>query len=363
MMSWHGLGMRNLDWKNYGGSFDITEKIDKKSYLEKKMSASSFWDDKDEAQSVVGELSACRNVLDPFMRLEARVNDYLALTELIQEDASNSDLLTEAEEEWPKLLGNLEQVELVSFFNGKFDKNNAIITLHPGSGGTESCDWASMLLRMYSRWIERRGFRGEIVDLQSGDVAGIKSATIIVTGEYAYGNIKAERGVHRLVRISPFDSSKRRHTSFAAVEVAPEVNEDIDIEIDESDLRVDTFRSSGAGGQHVNTTDSAIRITHIPTGIVVACQNERSQHQNRATAMRVLRSKLYDKQATELKQERQNETGPKEENAWGSQIRSYVLHPYQMVKDLRTNVETSDTTGVLDGDIQPFIEAYLRTAN
>ena len=327
------------------------------------MSAPAFWDDKDEAQNVVSELSACRAVLDPFIRLEVRVNDYLALTELIQEDGSNSDLLAEADKEWPTLRSNIEELELLSFLNGKFDKNNAIITLHPGSGGTESCDWANMLYRMYSRWIERRKYRGQILDLQSGDVAGIKSATIIVTGEYAYGNLKAERGVHRLVRISPFDSNKRRHTSFAAVEVAPEVNDDIDIDIDESELRVDTFRASGAGGQHVNTTDSAIRITHMPSGIVVSCQNERSQHQNRATAMRVLRSKLYDKQVTELEQERKNETGPKEENAWGSQIRSYVLHPYQMVKDLRTDVETSDTTGVLDGNVQPFIEAYLRTAN
>ena len=327
------------------------------------MTAPMFWEDKDEAQTVVSELSVCRNILEPFTRIEGQVNDFLAFAELIQEEGTNPELLAEAEETWPKLVRNLNEIELISFLNGKFDKNNAILTLHPGSGGTESCDWASMLFRMYSRWTERRGYKSQIVDLQSGDVAGIKSAMVIVAGENAYGYLKAERGVHRLVRISPFDSNKRRHTSFAAVEVAPEVNEEIDIDIDESDLRIDTFRSSGAGGQHVNTTDSAIRITHLPTNIVVACQSERSQHQNRATAMRVLRSKLYEKQRIELEQQRKDETGPKEENAWGSQIRSYVLHPYQMVKDLRTNEETSDTAGVLDGNIQPFIEAYLRSTD
>ena len=327
------------------------------------MSVPTFWDSKDEAQQVVAELSSCGNVIDPFIRLERQVNDFSALAELAKEDGTNSELLNEAESTWSKLGDHLREIELVSFLNDKFDKNSAILTLHPGSGGTESCDWASMLFRMYSRWIERRGFKGQVVDLQSGDVAGIKSVMIIVEGEHAYGYLKAERGVHRLVRISPFDSNKRRHTSFAAVEVAPEVNNEVEVDIDEKELRIDTFRSSGAGGQHVNTTDSAVRITHLPSGIVVACQNERSQHQNRATAMRVLRSKLYDKQVTERDKQRENETGPKEENTWGSQIRSYVLHPYQMVKDLRTNEETSDTAGVLDGKVQPFIEAYLRTTN
>ena len=327
------------------------------------MSAPTFWDSKEEAQNVVAELSRCRNVIEPYTNLESRVADFSTLIELLQEEGTNLELLDEANETWPKLSGQLKDLELVSFLNGKFDQNNAILTLHPGSGGTESCDWASMLFRMYTRWIERKGYKGEIADLQSGDVAGIKSATVIVTGEYAYGYLQAERGVHRLVRISPFDSNKRRHTSFAAVEVAPEINDDVEVDIDEKDLRVDTFRSSGAGGQHVNTTDSAIRLTHLPTGIVVSCQNERSQHQNRATAMRILRSKLYEKQTLELEQQRQNETGPKEDNAWGSQIRSYVLHPYQMVKDLRTQEETSNTVDVLDGNLQPFIEAYLRSNN
>ena len=327
------------------------------------MNAPTFWDNKELAQNVVAELSRCRNVIEPFAKLEDKVSDFSTLLELIEEEGMNAELVAEADETWPRLSEELKELELVSFLNGKFDQNNAILMLHPGSGGTESCDWASMLFRMYTRWIERKGYKGEVVDLQSGDVAGIKSATIIVSGENAYGYLQAERGVHRLVRISPFDSNKRRHTSFAAVEVAPEINDDVEIDIDEKELRVDTFRSSGAGGQHVNTTDSAIRLTHLPTGIVVACQNERSQHQNRATAMRVLRSKLYEKQIQELEQQRQNETGPKEENTWGSQIRSYVLQPYQMVKDLRTQEETSNTADVLDGNLQPFIEAYLRTNN
>jgi peptide chain release factor 2 len=325
------------------------------------MTSPTFWDDKEEAQVVVAELSACRRVLDPFNKLESQATDFRALAELLQEEGINSELVEEAEESWPRLDKDLSALEMVSFLSGKFDRNNAILTLHPGSGGTESCDWASMLFRMYMRWIERRGFKSQVVDYQPGDVAGIKSSTIIVTGEYAYGYLQGESGVHRLVRISPFDSNKRRHTSFAAAEVVPEIHDEVEIEIDEKDLRVDTFRSSGAGGQHVNTTDSAVRLTHIPTGVVVSCQAERSQHQNRATAMRVLRSKLHERHLAKFEQEKQEIVGLKEENAWGSQIRSYVLHPYQMVTDLRTNEETSDTAAVLDGDLNNFIEAYLKT--
>ena len=335
-------------------------KVAKKKELEQQMSVQTFWENKEEAQKVVAELSSCKAVIDPFSRLEGRVGDYSALIELMQEEDDSEELISEADSLWERLNQDLHDLELLSFLNGKFDKNNAILTLHPGSGGTESCDWTNMLFRMFNRWIERRGYQSQIIDVQAGDVAGIKSATLIVSGEFAYGYLSAERGVHRLVRISPFDSNKRRHTSFAAVEVAPEITDEIEVDIEDKDLRVDTFRSSGAGGQHVNTTDSAIRITHLPSGIVVSCQNERSQHQNRATAMRILRSKLYDREIDEVEKIRKNETGPKEENAWGSQIRSYVLHPYQMVKDLRTNVETSDTDGVLDGNIQPFIEGYLR---
>jgi peptide chain release factor 2 len=242
---------------------------------------------------------------------------------------------------------------------GEHDRKNAIITIHPGAGGTESQDWAEMLLRMYVRWSERKGFKREVLDMQPGDEAGIKSATLAIYGDYVYGMLLAEAGVHRLVRISPFDQAARRHTSFASLYVWPELPEDVDIEIDEKDLRVDTFRSSGAGGQHVNVTDSAIRITHIPTGIVVSCQNERSQHKNRAQAMKVLKSRLFDMKMKEQEAKLAQLGGEKRDIAFGSQIRNYVMQPYQMVKDLRTREQTGDVNRVLDGDIDPFIKAYL----
>jgi peptide chain release factor 2 len=253
----------------------------------------------------------------------------------------------------------VEVAEVKKMLGGEHDARNAIISIHPGAGGTESQDWADMLLRMYLRWIEQRGFKSEIVDYQPGDEAGMKSATVEVTGEYAYGLLMAEVGVHRLVRISPFDSAKRRHTSFASMYVYPEMPEDVDVVIEDKDLRVDTFRSSGAGGQHVNVTDSAIRITHLPTGIVVSCQNERSQHKNRASAMKVLRAKLYDRKLQEQQAELDKLGGERKEIGFGSQIRSYVMQPYQMVKDLRSRHTTSDVQGVLDGDLDPFIKAYL----
>ena len=243
--------------------------------------------------------------------------------------------------------------------SGELDRKNAIVTIHPGAGGTESQDWAEMLLRMYLRWIERRGFKREVIDLQPGDEAGIKSATFTVTGDYAYGLLTAEAGVHRLVRISPFDQAARRHTSFASLYVWPELADDIDIEIEDKDLRIDTFRSSGAGGQHVNVTDSAVRITHLPTGIVVSCQNERSQHKNRASAMKVLKSRLYDLRLKEQQAKLDQLGGEKKDIAFGSQIRSYVLHPYQMVKDHRTKYQVGDVNRVLDGDLDEFIKAYL----
>ncbi len=243
--------------------------------------------------------------------------------------------------------------------SGELDRRNAIITIHPGAGGTESQDWAEMLLRMYLRWIERRGFKREIVDVQSGDEAGIKSATVVVGGDYAYGLLAAEAGIHRLVRISPFDQAARRHTSFASLYVWPDLPDDIDIEIEDKDLRVDTFRSSGAGGQHVNVTDSAVRLTHLPTGIVVSCQNERSQHKNRASAMKVLKARLYDLRLKEQQAKLDELGGEKKEIAFGSQIRSYVLHPYQMVKDHRTKYQVGDVNRVLDGDLDEFIKAYL----
>jgi peptide chain release factor 2 len=265
--------------------------------------------------------------------------------------------------EFAQALDTLDQEvqvgEVKKMLGGEHDRRNAILAIHPGAGGTESQDWAEMLLRMYSRWMERRGFKREVMDLQPGEEAGIKSATIAVTGEYAYGLLAAEAGVHRLVRISPFDQAARRHTSFASLYVWPELPEDVDIVIDEKEIRIDTFRSSGAGGQHVNVTDSAIRITHIPTGLVVSCQNERSQHRNRDSAMKVLKARLYDIKIKENQAKLEQISGVKKEIGFGSQIRSYVLHPYQMVKDHRTKEQVGDVTRVLDGDIDLFIKSYL----
>ncbi len=258
-----------------------------------------------------------------------------------------------------ELQSEVEAGEIKKMLGGEHDTKNAIITVHPGAGGTESQDWAEMILRMYLRWAERRGFKREVLEVQPGDDAGIKSATVAVSGEYAYGLLTAEAGVHRLVRISPFDQAARRHTSFASLYVWPELPDDVDIDIDEKDLRIDTYRSSGAGGQHVNVTDSAVRITHLPTGIVVSCQNERSQHKNKDVAMKVLRSRLYDMKLKEQQAELERLGGEKKDIAFGSQIRSYVLHPYQMVKDHRTKYQEGDVTRVLDGDIDSFIKTYL----
>jgi peptide chain release factor 2 len=327
--------------------------------IERKMSASDFWDNKEQAQEIMAELSANKNIIEPFDKLKASIEDFNALKDLILESEDES-MLEDAEQEYNEILQELEKIELLSFLSGRFDHNNAYFSIHAGAGGTESCDWASMLARMYRRWFERKGYSAEIIDSQAGDEAGYKSITFYVTGEFAYGYSKAEIGIHRLVRISPFDSNARRHTSFASVDVFPELNDDIEIEIDEKDLKIDTFRASGAGGQHVNTTDSAIRITHIPSGIVVACQAERSQHKNRATAMKMLKAKLFEKEEMERKKQADEIRGEKAEMGWGNQIRSYVLHPYQMVKDLRTNVETGNTAAVLDGDIDRFIEAWLK---
>jgi len=278
------------------------------------------------------------------------------LVEWVQAGEAVLDDLARALDE---LGGEVETGETKKMLGGEHDRKNAIVTIHPGAGGTESQDWAEMLLRMYMRWTERRGFKREVMEVQPGDEAGIKSATFTVFGDYAYGMLLSEAGVHRLVRISPFDQAARRHTSFASVYVWPELPEDVEVEIDDKDLRVDTFRSSGAGGQHVNVTDSAIRITHLPTGIVVSCQNERSQHKNRATAMKVLKSRLFDLKMKEQEARLAQLGGEKRDIAFGSQIRNYVMQPYQLVKDLRTKEQTGDVNRVLDGDIDPFIKAYL----
>jgi len=278
---------------------------------------------------------------------------------LVEWAESGEDVIADLTKGLDELGAEVETGETKKMLGGEHDRKNAIITIHPGAGGTESQDWAEMLLRMYIRWSERKGFKREVLDLQPGDEAGIKSATIAIYGDYVYGFLLAEAGVHRLVRISPFDQAARRHTSFASLYVWPELPEDVDIDIDEKDIRVDTFRSSGAGGQHVNVTDSAIRITHIPTGIVVSCQNERSQHKNRAQAMKVLKSRLFDMRVKEQEAKLAQLGGEKRDIAFGSQIRNYVMQPYQLVKDLRTKEQTGDVNRVLDGDIDQFIKAYL----
>ena len=343
--------------EHLGDFLKIADRRDEMAKLNEKMAAPDFWDHKEDAQNTVAALSAAKNVIEPYEKVQKEIGD---LDELIEMAAEDEEMLTEVSNMVTDLQKELDQLELVSFLSGELDHNNAYFSIHAGAGGTESCDWASMLMRMYRRYFERCGWKDEVLDLQPGEEAGIKSVTLKVTGEFAYGYMKAERGVHRLVRISPFDSNARRHTSFSSVDLIPELGEDINVEVEEKDLRIDTYRSSGAGGQHVNTTDSAVRITHIPTGTVVACQNERSQHKNRATAMNMLKARLYE---LELEKRRSTEDairGAKTDNSWGNQIRSYVLQPYQMVKDLRTEVETSNTAAVLDGDIQEFIEAYLK---
>jgi peptide chain release factor 2 len=324
------------------------------------MTRPDFWDRREQAQAVIGQVRAVRNVLDPYRRVQGMADDIGVLLEFAESEGEESAALREAADLWGTLNPALDTLEMTSFLSGRMDANNAIFSITAGAGGTESCDWCSMLLRMYTHWIERRGFTYDLLDIQPGDEAGTRNVTLLVHGDYAYGYMKAEKGVHRLVRISPFDANKRRHTSFAAVDVVPEVDDDIEIEINEGDLRVDTYRSSGAGGQHVNRTDSAIRLTHLSTGIVVACQAERSQHKNRATAMRILRARLYEHEEEKRRQAHAAEFGAKSDNSWGNQIRSYVLQPYQMVKDLRTEVETSNVNAVLDGDLDAFIEAFLR---
>jgi peptide chain release factor 2 len=302
------------------------------------------------------ERSRHQKALEAIDTLNTCADDVDTILELAEEGEDLSADFSQSLKEFEEIVTNQETMMLLS---GEDDHRNAILTIHPGAGGTESQDWAEMLFRMYSRFCERRGYGKSLVDYQPGDEAGLKSATLSITGDYAFGYLKAESGVHRLVRISPFDSNKRRHTSFASVFVVPEVDDNIEIEIDEKDLRIDTYRSSGAGGQHVNVTDSAIRITHGPTGIVVTCQNERSQHKNKAMAMKILKARLYEEERRKQQEKLDAIEGSKKEIAWGSQIRSYVLHPYRMIKDHRTNHETGNIDPVLDGDIDAYIEAEL----
>jgi len=329
------------------------------SVLDQEMGKPDFWNDQQKAQETASKRNSISNRLEEVRSVEKRLSDideYLQLLEMEYDEQTEKEIKNEIE----NLEKEINRLETASLLSGEYDFKNAILTLQAGSGGVEACDWTEMLLRMYLRWAEKNGFEIEMVDYQPDDVAGIKSATVIIKGPYAYGYLKGEQGVHRLVRISPFDANKRRHTSFSAVSVIPEIGEDVKVEIKDEDLRIDTFRASGAGGQHVNTTDSAVRIVHIPTGITVSCQSERSQIQNRAKAMQMLKAKLYQYELEKQKEKQKELEGEKKDITWGSQIRSYVFQPYQMVKDLRTGYETGNIQAVMDGDIDGFIESYLK---
>ena len=348
---------------NFGGTFDYPKLQARLGELEEQMTAPDFWTNKERAQATIDETTQIRSKVQPFATLIQRVEDLEVLVGLAREEkefGSQVSAFREAEQEYAALIRELESFELKMLLSGEFDKNNAFLTIHAGAGGTESCDWADMLCRMYQRWIERSGFNSRIIDIQEGDEAGIKSVTLLVSGEYAYGYLQTERGVHRLVRISPFDANKRRHTSFASVDAVPELKEEVDLEISEKELSIDTFRSGGKGGQNVNKVETAVRITHLPTGIVVACQAERSQGRNRQMALNMLKAKLYQIQQDRKRSELERQYGEKGDIAWGNQIRSYVFQPYQMIKDHRTGVETSNIQAVLDGDLDAFIEGKLR---
>jgi peptide chain release factor 2 len=346
-----------------GAIFDPSKLTADLDALEERMRSSDFWDDQVEASKVSAEYSRVKRRLEEFSVIESRFDDLESTEELLREDtagdAVDSELLEELVNGVARLEADLQHGEEQRFFSAKFDEGGAILNIHPGAGGTESQDWAEMLLRMYLRWFERRGFKVAINDMQEGEEAGLKSVTLTVEGENVYGLLASEKGVHRLVRMSPFDSANRRHTSFVSVDASPLVSEDVEVQIDDDDLRIDTYRSSGAGGQHVNKTSSAIRITHIPTNIVVQCQNERSQLQNKTVAMSMLKSKLVELEERKLAEEMARERGEVLNVNFGSQIRSYVLHPYQMVKDLRTGYEVGNSQSVLDGDLDGFVHAYL----
>jgi len=342
-----------------GGFFDTAQIEQTISNLESEMNKPGFWKDQKRAQNITKEINNLKSQLDKDKELEKIFDDLETYKVLLEEEFSES-LLEEAIEDLEQAKPFIDEAQIQFLLSGKTDSNSAILTIHPGAGGTESQDWAEMLLRMYKRWAENSGYKIQIVDYLAGDEAGLKSVTMEILGDFAYGFLKAEIGIHRLVRISPFNAQGKRQTSFASVFIYPIIEDDIEIEIDPKDLRIDTYRSSGKGGQSVNTTDSAVRITHIPTNIVVQCQNERSQIRNRDVAMKILKSRLYQYQVEEREKEIQKLEDTKTDIAWGNQIRSYVFHPYQMVKDHRTNYETGNTSGVMNGDLNGFMNAFLK---
>ncbi len=340
--------------------FDVASMEKEAVALERRSTAPGFWDDVEEAQKTMQQLTRLKEDVNLWRGLSKRVQDWQGLLELAQEDEDQS-MAEEIESEVERVSTELDRLEFLLRFSGSHDAKDAILSIHAGAGGTESQDWAEMLLRMYLRWAEQHGYETEMLDTTFGDEAGIKSVTVSIIGRYAYGYLRSERGVHRLVRLSPFDAAHRRHTSFALVEVMPDVGEEIEIEIKPDDLKVEVFRAAGAGGQNVQKNATAVRITHVPTGIVASCQNERSQVQNRLMAMKVLRARLFALEEAKQEEERAKLKGEHVSAGWGNQIRSYVLHPYHMVKDLRTDYETGNTTAVLDGNLDPFMEAYLQS--
>ena len=339
--------------------FDPAGLKEKLTSIEEEMNKPGFWDDPESAQKYMKEKKSIEGKLGELDHLGSQLEDLEVLVEMAEEEPDES-LTEEAAGSCREISDALEALKLRTLLDGKYDQNNAIVSVHAGAGGTDAQDWAEMLFRMYTRWCEKKGYKSKLIDMQEDTEGGIKSATLLVEGENAYGYMKNEKGVHRLVRISPFDSSGRRHTSFASLDVIPEIDEDLDVEIDPDDLRIDTFRSSGAGGQHVNKTDSAIRITHIPTGVVVQCQNERSQHKNKDKAMQMLKAKLYLIKEQENREKLSDIRGEVSDNGWGNQIRSYVMQPYTMVKDHRTGEETGNVQSVMDGNLDAFMNAYLR---
>ena len=342
--------------KKCGGIFDKNKILDSIEKLQEKTTEQKFWEDNQSAQNILKKISSFENELKMWNDLDDQHGEVESYLELIDE---GEDVTDDAQDALDSFRNFIEKVQIRKLLNGRDDHRNAILTIHPGAGGTESQDWASMLFRLYSRWCERTGYKTKILDYQDGDEAGLKDVSIEVSGDYVYGNLKAERGVHRLVRISPFDSNSKRHTSFASVFIFPLIDDDVEIIIEDKDIRIDTYRASGAGGQHVNKTDSAVRMTHIESRIVVQCQNERSQLKNKNTALKMMKARLYQQKMEEIAASQNHLTEQKKEIGWGSQIRSYVFHPYNLVKDHRTKYETSNIQSVMDGDIDNFIRAYL----